>query len=901
MTLNVGARVGSYEILDKLGVGGMGEVYRARDTKLGRDVAIKVLPEAFSKDRERLDRFEREARLLAQLNHTNIATIYGLEELDGQRLLVMELVEGETLADRIARGPIPIDEAIPLFTQIAEGLEAAHNKGIIHRDLKPANVMITPDGHVKLLDFGLAKAFHDETGLGDDASQSPTMARGTALGVILGTASYMSPEQARGKAVDKRTDLWAFGCCLYEALVGRKAFFGETTTDTLAAIVNAEADWDKLPEATPTSMRRLLHRCLTKKVRERLTDAGMARIELKEPPTSADTGPVVPSRAWQRPSVLLPAAIVLAAVAAALAWSLREPPVPEVRRVSITAPPGYSIDVSNYSRDIDISPDGQWIAYVASTEDGARQLYLRAIHDFAPQPIVTGSSSPLNPRFTPDSDWLGYFDADEGRIMRVPIDGGRPETVCEAGRQWRGRVAFLDLSFDWDGRGGVVFTLPNAGLRQCDFGSGEPKRFTAVNRDRGENAHNTPHTLPDGSAVLFSTGSPTGGRQLAVLGRGDSEPRPLKVEGTSPRYLSTGHIIYAVEGGLRAIAFDISRLDVVGESFPVLDGVLTKGTTADFAIADDGTLIYVHGDFVFDQFGSRPLVWVDREGRTEPIAAQSMGYTRLQISPSGTRVALEARAAAADVWVWDIDRETLTRVTFEPVVDGVPIWISDERLLFESHRSPQGNVFEKAADGTGTAEQVVESPNHQTPLSVSPDGKWFVFEERIEDTGNLDLTLFSRETGIAEPLLATEFQETSATISPDGGFIAYHSNESGQTEVYVRPFPNIDDGKWPISSTGGFHPVWSRDGRELFFLDAERRLSVVDVRTADGFSTSRPKRILEQSFRVFGQRGLAYDVSTDGKRFLTFGEEDEVTLAPTEIHVVLNWFEEFKRLAAASH
>ena len=444
MTLNVGARFGSYEILDKLGVGGMGEVYRARDTKLGRDVAIKVLPEAFSKDRERLDRFEREARLLAQLNHTNIATIYDLEELDGQRLLVMELVEGETLADRIARGPIPIDEAIPLFTQIAEGLEAAHDKGIIHRDLKPANVMITPDGHVKLLDFGLAKAFHDETGLGDDASQSPTMTRGTALGVILGTASYMSPEQARGKAVDKRTDLWAFGCCLYEALVGRKAFLGETTTDTLAAIVNAEPDWNRLPEATPVSARRLLRRCLVKNVRERLTDAGMARIELNEP-VPADASPVVRARSWQRASVLLLAGVVLAAVAAATL--LREPSKPEVRKVAINTPPGFSIDVSSSMAHVDISPDGKWIAYIATSASGERRLYLRGIDDFAAKRLGDASSRPVHPRFSPDSQRLGYIDL-RGQIMRVLTERDRPELVCQTGAAGMGIIGGLRLEWE---------------------------------------------------------------------------------------------------------------------------------------------------------------------------------------------------------------------------------------------------------------------------------------------------------------------------------------------------------------------------------------------------------------------------------------------------------------------
>ena len=706
MTLNVGARVGSYEILDKIGAGGMGEVYRARDTKLGRDVAIKVLPEAFSKDRERLDRFEREARLLAQLNHTNIATIYGLEEFHGQRLLVMELVEGETLADRIARGPIPPDEAIPIFTQIAEGLEAAHNKGIIHRDLKPANVMITPDGHVKILDFGLAKAFHDETGLGDDASQSPTMTRGTrlrqgfgasgtALGVILGTASYMSPEQARGKIVDKRTDLWAFGCCLYEALVGRKAFVGETTTDTLAAIVNAEPDWDKLPGETSASVRRLLRRCLEKNVRLRLTDAGMARIELHEingPPAVGDASPApLEARAWQRPGVLLLGAALLAAVTAVATSTFRRSPALQVRRVTITPPPGHSLDVSSRLADIDISPDGKWIAYVATAADGEKRLYLRAIDDFAAEPIATMGSSPQNPGFTPDSEWLAYYDESAGRIMRVPIERGPPETVCETGNT--GTLAFA--GFAWDGNGSVLLSQRRRGLWRCTAGNTGLERITTVDFDRGELTHVSPHVLPGGSAILFTVETQSGEGELAVFRYGAGEHRLLNVKGTGPRYAPTGHVVYGLEGSLRAIPFDVARLDVVGESFPLLTGVTTKQESADFAIACDGSLVYVPGGQVFRNSGNRSLVWVDREGRAQPIAAQPRPYARLQIAPNGSRVALEVREASADVWGWDFDRETLTRVTFDPAIEGFPAWISDERLIFESHRVAQGKCTKK--------------------------------------------------------------------------------------------------------------------------------------------------------------------------------------------------------------
>ncbi len=898
MTLNVGARVGFYEILEKIGAGGMGEVYRARDTKLGRDVAIKVLPEAFSKDRERLDRFEREARLLAQLNHPNIATIHGLEEFDGQRLLVMELVEGETLAERIARGPIPIDEAIPLFTQIAEGLEAAHEKGIIHRDLKPANIKITPDGHVKILDFGLAKAFHRETGLGDDASQSPTMTKGTVLGVILGTASYMSPEQARGKLVDKRTDLWAFGCCLYEALVGQKAFVGETTTDTLAAIVNAEPDWDKLPGETSAACRRLLRRCLEKNVRLRLTDAAMARIELNEvneimgPSAEGDASPApLEARGWQRPVVLLLGAALLAALTAVATSTFRHSPEPQVRRVTITPPPGHSIDVSSRRADVDISPDGKWIAYVASAGDGEKRLYLRAIDDFAAEPVDTMGSTPLNPHFTPDSEWLAYFDQSARQIMRVPIVGGPPETVCESENFDYG--VFAD--FTWDVNGGVLFSQRIDGLWRCTAGNTEPERITTVDFDRDEGMHHSPHVLPGGFAFLFTVARPSGGGELAVFRYGASEHRLLNVKGIGPRYAPTGHVVYGLEGSLRAIPFDVNRLEVVGESFPLLTGVTTKPESADFAIADDGSLIYVPGGQRVTH-SDRRLLWVDREGRTQPIAAPSKPYRALQIAPDGARVALELRQESADVWVWNFDRETLTRVTFDPAVEGYPVWISDERLIFESHRVAQGNVYEKAADGTGSAERVVESQNHQVPLSVSPDRRWFVFEGM--ERGGRDLILFSRETGIAEPLLATDFDETGAAIAPDGRWMAYQSNESDQVEVYVRPFPEVEDGKWQVSSNGGSHPVWSKDGRELFFLDSEKRLSVVDVRAASGFTASRPKRILDRSFFVVADSAAqTYDVSTDGKRFLMIEEDPEDAIAPTEIHLVLNWFEELKRLA----
>ena len=789
----------------------MGEVYRAKDTKLDREVAIKVLPQAFAKDRERVERFQREAKLLAQLNHTNIATIHGLEEIDGQRLLVMELVEGETLAERIARGPVSIDDAILIFTQIAEGLEAAHNKGIIHRDLKPANVMITPDGHVKILDFGLAKAFHDETGLGDDASQSPTMTRGTALGVILGTASYMSPEQARGKSVDKRTDLWAFGCCLYEALVGRKAFVGETTTDTLAAIVNAEPDWNGLPEATPVSARRLLRRCLAKNVRERLTDAGMARIELNEP-RSADASPVVVrGRSWRRASVWLLVGVILSAAAVTL---LREPSDLEVRRVAINAPPGFSIDDASSIAHVDISPDGKWIAYIATSAGGERELYLRGIDDFAAKRVGDASSRPVRPRFSPDSQRLGYFDP-RGQLMGVLTEGDRPELVCQTGAA--GLLAFG--GFDWSENGSVVFSRRLEGLWRCPVGSREPEPITTVNFDAGELNHVGPHVLPGGETIVFAVRTGSGEPILAVVPDGGGEHRLLGVAGTDPRYVPSGYIVYGYEGGLRAIAFDLSKLEVAGESFPLSTGVATTQESADFAISDDGSLIYVPGFYKSADSAERSLVWVDRNGRTESIASPQMPYTRLQISLRGDRVALEARGASADVWVWDFERETLIRVTFDPAIEGYPVWSSDETLVFESHRVAQGNVYEKASDGRGTADRLVESPYHQVPHSVSPDGKWLVIEERIGGGGQADIAILSRETGMQKHVWPPASRRRAPRSPPTGaGWLITRMNRASPKSMCVLFLKSTKaSGRFPLRED----PIRSgpiRDGSSSFSM-----------------------------------------------------------------------------------
>jgi eukaryotic-like serine/threonine-protein kinase len=938
MTLTPGTRIGPYEVTAAIGAGGMGEVYRAIDTNLGRPVAIKVLPEVFASDADRLARFEREAKTLAALNHPNIAQIYGLEKTGGIRALVLELVEGPTLADRIAQGPITVDEALPIAKQIAEALEAAHEQAIVHRDLKPANIKIRPDGTVKVLDFGLAKALEPMSVAGVDATASPTItspAMMTGVGVLLGTAAYMSPEQARGKAADKRADIWAFGCVLYEMLTGRRAFEGEDAAQTLAFVMAREPEWTAVPASVPAPLRMLLTLCLEKDRGRRMTDIAVAQFLLSDKAgVSIARAPVpglAPPFAWRRRLPWAIAGLVGVPLVATVAWwaPWRTPPFPQPVRFTIAPPAAQPFNLQGFYRNLAISPDGTRLVYVAGRGDvnevTGSELMVRAIDQLEAVPL-RGIATVAFPFISPDGRWVGFFSVvgagsgvggPGGDLKKISITGGPPQTLCQYHGTARGAT--------WGPDDTIVFATndPSTGLLSVPAGGGAPKVLTKPDAARGEQDHLFPSLLPGGRAVLFTI-SVAGGienGQVAVLDLQTGQQKTLVRGGSDAQYVETGHLVYASAGTLRAVRFDPDRLEVLGDPVPVVERMTTLQTgAADFRISRQGTLVYVPGGSIAAG-AMRSLVWVTREGREEPINAPPRTYASPRLSPDGTRVALDAFDQDNDIWIWDLGRETLTRLTFDPGADSSPNWAPDgRRIVFGSSRAGSigsvTNLFWQAADGTGTPERLTTSPNTQAPQSFSPDGKRLVLGEANPKTAN-DLLLLQidgtprREPpstsgnaiGNIHPLIQTTFQETAGEVSPDGRWLTYYSNESGRNEVYVRPFPNVDGGRWQISVGGGTRPAWSRNGRELFYLapgpGVNELMMAVPVQTTPTFSAGNPSKLFEGPWYI-GVEGRTYDVSPDGKRFLLIRDVSAQPSALPTITVVLNWFEELKRLVPAN-
>jgi Tol biopolymer transport system component len=876
MTIAAGTRLGSYEITGAIGAGGMGEVYQAHDTKLGRDVAIKVLPEAFAHDPERLSRFQREAKMLASLNHPNIATIHGLEQLNGTSYLVMELVSGETLAERVKReGALPIEEALTICRQIAEALEAAHEKGIIHRDLKPANVKVTSEGKVKVLDFGLAKAFAGDVA-DSNPSQSPTLsAVATMQGVLLGTAAYMSPEQARGKAVDKRTDIWAFGCVLYELLTGKQAFAGDDITDILAAVVRADPDWQALPPATPVKIRDLLRRCLQKDKTMRLRDAGDARIEIHEALTSpAPNVPAVPTLpavpAWRQVAV---AGIVLlagAAIAGVAVWNLRPASPQPVSRLAVPLPPGESLRMLN-TQVLALSPDGSRIAYVSSRA-GKQQIYLRAF-DSMESKALSGTEGAESLFFSPDGKWLGFSAG--GKLMKVSMSGGAALSICEAPNP-RGVT--------WGDNGTIVFApgFGVSGLSQVSAAGGKPRAITSRDPTTDEEADRWPQLLPGGRAVLFTAWNRNLDDAQIIVQRLDTRERRIILQGgTNPRYVPSGHLVYARAGTLMAVPFDLSRFQVTGEPIPVAEDVsLATEGVAQFDISRTGSLVYVPGDL---QGNGRQLVWVDRKGEEQLLEAPPRNYLNPRLSPDGQRVAVTIQGANDDVWVYDIPRQTLARLTSQARSLN-PIWTPDgKRIIYRSNRTGILNMFWKAADGSGEEERLTVSQSNQWPSAVSPNGQALAFVSSGRDLWILNLTGDRK----SHPFQKTPFNENSPSFSPDGRWLAYTSDESGRNEVYVQPFP-AGGRKVQISTEGGEQARWAHSG-ELFYRDGDKIMSIA-LTTQPTLVAGKPRMVFEGGY----EPGGGYDVSPDGQRFLMIKAGEQATSA-TQINVVLNWFEELKQ------
>jgi serine/threonine protein kinase len=907
----IGSSVSHYKVTSKLGEGGMGEVWQAEDTKLGREVALKMLPELFAQDPERLARFEREARVLASLSHPNIAGIHGLEEVGGKRFLVMELVDGETLAERVQRGPMKVEEAARIAEQIAEAVEAAHEKGVVHRDLKPANVKITPDGKVKVLDFGLAKALIGDPMSGDspnqDLSLSPTLTQAmTGMGVLLGTAGYMSPEQARGKPVDRRADIWAFGCILYEMLTGQRLFTGETATDVIGAVVHKEPDLDELSSKVPGRIRRLLERCLQKDANRRLQSIGDARIALQEWLENPEAESVERAEGARRSpwvvAVGIAGGLALGLLFGALFLGSRSEPE-QVRR--------FEINVSEqglFSRlgsGIVVSPDGSMIAYTTGQEGQTQSLILRPLDRFQETVLATGegSSGPYHPFFSPKGDWLGFVTP--GELKKISTSGGAPITLAQVERS-RGA--------SWGPDGTIVYSRSiYTGLSRISASGGDPQPLTELDEAAGEQSHRWPQWLPGGKAVLFSS-LVEGGQfvfedaaiEVVIVATG--ERKVVHRGGYYPRYVPTGHILYVHEGTLFALPFDVDKLEATGSQMPVLEGLETNAGqgSAQYAVSDNGLLVYLEGANELEPF---PIVWADREGRSQTLWGAPGIYGTPRLSPDGNRLAVSVqRGSNWDVWVYDLERDVATRVTFGEAYDADPVWSPDGRwIAYEGEIDGVDGIFRKRTDGTGDAEMLME-PGKQTfpaPQSWSADGRHLAIQSAGEG-GQTDIWILpiDEDGGAGEPeaFAKTQFEENSPSFSPDGRWLAYNSSETGRPEVFVASFP-AGGGKWQVSDGGGTQARWSGDGRELFFRTDAGIMSVKVSSDGNSFRASRPEVVFEGNF-LGGLRGVLlpgynfpdYDVSRDGKRFVMFQGTTEGALA-TEAKVVLGWFGELKRLS----
>ena len=881
----IGKTLSHYKVIEKIGQGGMGEVYRAEDTNLNREVAIKVLPEQFTQDPQRLARFEREAKLLASLNHPNIAAIHSFEHSDEIHFLVLELVPGETLAERVAKGPLPVEEVLEVCRQIAEGVEAAHEKGVIHRDLKPANVKVTPEGKVKILDFGLAKAFEVEPAV-TDMSQSPTLTEEmTRAGVILGTAAYMSPEQAKGKPVDKRADVFAFGAVLYELLTGKRAFEGETITETIAKVLESEPNWEVLPGATPWRIGDLLRQCLQKNPQERLHDIANLRIGIKqalsEPSTIVPTEITSTTRTplWKStiPWSIAAVALVIAGVAV---WSLRDPSPRSVTKLVIAPAPTTPLANSTGS-EVAISPDGRQIIYLAES-DGVRKLYRRSMDDLMAMEVPGTEGAGTNPFFSPDGESIAFVV--DGKLKRVPLMGGPAITLADL-------PTSQSVSGDWGPEDTIVFAgMSSPGrlsLHRISGVGGEPEILAVPDFQKGEYQYRDPEILPDGSAVLFTVWSREG-LYTAALSLETGEQKIIIEGGRSPRYMVTGHLVYELSGTgtLMVVLFDPDRLEVRGDPVPFLEGVrYTRVSGADFTISNEGTLAYIPGDA-----GSRSLVWVDHEGKSTLLMERQGSLELPRVSVDGQRMAVTSEY---DIFIYNQPREVLSPLTGE-WFNHAQTWSPDSsRVAFSSTKDGgEPNIFWVSPDGGEEWERLSSSPNEQYPGSFSPDGEILAFTEVNPSTGR-DIWLLPMESnGSPQSFLSTAAHEWEPRFAPNGQLIAYTSDESGQNEVYVRPYP-AGPGEWQISNQGGRDPLWAPDGRTLFYRNGPKMMAVA-VDTEPTFRPGRPSLLFEGEYALHPPGFTNHDISPDGRQFLMI--KDDRVSEQAQINVVLNWFEELKRL-----
>ena len=883
-----GKMLAHYQVTDKLGAGGMGEVWRARDTRLHRDVALKFLPAVFANDPERLARFEREAQLLAQLNHSNIGAIHGLEESDGVRFLVLEYVPGETL-----RGPLPLAEIPPIVNQLIDALEEAHEKGITHRDLKPANIKITPDGKVKVLDFGLAKALAGDA-MDQVASNSPTLAASalTRGGMLLGTAAYMSPEQARGRPVDKRSDIFAFGSVLYEILTGKQAFGGETISDSLAAILKNEPDRALLPALTPAALRRLLDRCLEKDPKRRLRDIGEARMLLEVSSGAApEAGPGGPARARGPAPLLVVAAGAVAASLAAATLAVihfREtPPETPVSRFEIPAPEKTSFNASPV-----ISPDGRRVVFNAQGQDGRALLWVRPLESVEARPLA-GTDGGFHPFWSPDSRFIAFSGG--GKLKKIEASGGPPQTLCD--------VSLFAIGGSWNRDGTILFGSNSGGVQRVPAAGGAPAALTIPDLSRQESGHAHPHFLPDGRHFLYLAVSNQAEHSAIYLSSLDSPKERKRLVGASlsavyapPQKEGPGHLLYLREGTLMAQPFDARRLELAGDAFPVAEQVSSLRSLAFFSASTNGALAYRTGGGA-----SYHLGWFDRAGKHLGIAGPAGDYQDLALSPDDSRVVasrLDPQSGNRDLWLIELDRNSASRFTFHVAMDQWPVWSPDgARIAFSSPREGPEGLYQKVASGAGSDELLLKPGARALANDWSRDGRHIVFSSIGPKTGS-DLWVLRLEADRAQrappvPYLQTEFEESQGQFSPDGKFIAYTSNESGRYEVYVQPFP-ASGAKWMVSAGGASQPRWRRDSKEIFYLGFDFRLMAAEVKTTPQFAASVPKPLFQtRALRGGSAIYYRYAPSADGKRFLVISLLEEAASAP--ITLMLNWAAGVKR------
>jgi len=882
--------IAHYRITAKIGEGGMGEVYRATDTKLGREVAIKVLPEAFAQDPDRMARFAREAQVLASLNHPNIAAIYGVED----RALVMELVEGPTLA-----GPMAVEEALPIARQIAEALEYAHEKGIIHRDLKPANIKVTPEGRVKVLDFGLAKALSSEGSAGDPASSPTLTMRATVAGVIVGTAAYMSPEQARGAAADKRADIWAFGVVLYEMLTGRQIFGGDTISDSLAAVLKSDPDWSALPAETPPAIRRLLRRCLERDRKRRLPDIADARLEIDEAPevgqAIASRGlPLTDTRSGLRWWNAALAAVALAGMAVAVIHFRETTPPPAPVRFQIPAPEKTSF--GNYG--MAVSPDGRRLAFIALGAAGQSMLWVRPLDSVAAQALPGTEGAAFLPFWSPDSRYLGFLV--QGKLKKIEATGGPPQTLCD----FPGTL----IGGSWSRDGVIIFGAPDSGLYRVPQAGGVPTKLTTLEASWGELGHLRPWFLPDGQHFLYINRTTRAEDQAIYLATLDGSSRKRLVDAKQAGVYAppepgseNGHLLFLREGILMAQSLDSRRFELVGEPFPVAELVGSTLALGYFSVSANGMLAYRSGA----SGSGRQLVWFDREGKPQGTLGPPATYNDLAISPDGKRVAAGQLDSTGnwDIWMLDVARGVPTRFTFDPAQDQYPVWSPDsKRLVFASNRGTGGtfDLYRKDV-GTSANEELLYKSGATVglrPFGWSPDGNHLLYSVNDPKT-RYDLWVLPNPAGNSAerkpaPYLQTPFDETQGQFSPDGRWIAYTSDASGvgQYQIYVQSFPR-GAGEFQISTgAGGTQPRWRRDGKELFYIGADGKLMAVEVKTAPRFEAGVPRPLFDTRMVYAGLRNVFffYDVAPDGKRFLintAFNAAEGPAAEP--ITVVLNW------------